>query len=68
MAIWTCNSECCYNLVPGPLAYCELCSGHLGVSEETFADKVYQNAKTMEARIVSLESDVKRLKRELGLK
>ena len=55
----------CYREERSYSTICEHCENH---GNEGFADQFSRASKTMENRVAELESDVKRLKRELGLK
>lgn len=61
-----CKNITCYNSAE----YGDYCEKHSPTENErkTFSAQMSEAYKTMEERMVTLEEDVKRLKRELGLK
>lgn len=66
-----CNVCDCYNGTIENRTYCLECVEHHGCIEPratSFAEGMNKAFQTMEERLVTLEADVKRLKRELGLK
>lgn len=62
-----CNERDCYNRIYDDSALCSNCEKH-GENKKPFAEGMNEAFQTMEERMVALEADVKRLKRELGLK
>jgi hypothetical protein len=67
MNVKTCFNSSCWNNA----SHGDYCEEHFYTPQEkdkTFAEQAYEISETMETRIKSLEADVKRLKRELGLK
>jgi len=65
-----CDQCDCYGIVNREADICDHCAASHYVDKESgsFVDQMNKSWQDMESRMKELEKDVKRLKRELGLK